>query len=66
MKSENEIWNCLQIGNWENKRQEKENEGVLGKNHGISAIFRIVKEQQTSCPVRRGLSKGMVNYINPS
>lgn len=54
------------MGTEKTKGKKRKMREVLGKNHGISAIFRIVKEQQTSCPIMRGLSKGMVNYVNAS
>lgn len=39
------------LGTEETGSKKGKMRGVLGKKHGISAIFRIVQEQQTSCPI---------------
>lgn len=42
------------MGTEETRGKKRKMREVLGKNGGISAIFRIVKEQQTSCPILWG------------
>lgn len=51
MKFENETGNCLQIETEKTGGHTRKMREVLRKNHGILAIFRVVKEQQTSRPI---------------